>query len=277
MGTEPRQDEYPKRMARLAAATRRFDANPALVEAARTARAAVLPGDARYGDELSTAEQRPSQVLARRLADVGAREPRASRELGLGILQMWQAFSESVGRGAGTEQLAVMFTDVVGFSSWALEAGDELALELLREVAAAVEPAVLAHGGRIVKRLGDGHMAVFLHAGSAVDAAFEAQRTLAAVSVGGHTPQLRVGVHVGRPRRLGSDYLGVDVNVAARLMQAARPDTVLVSGPALAQLDTTALEVKPLRRFRAKGAPRDLGVSAVTPRSATEDPARGRA
>lgn len=266
MGTEPRHDDRPKPMTRLAAATRRVDANPTLVEAARTARAAILPGDARFGDELSTAEQRPSQVLARRLAEVGAREPRASRELGLGMLQMWQAFSESVGRGAGTEELAVMFTDVVGFSSWALEAGDELALELLREVAAAVEPAVLAHGGRIVKRLGDGHMAVFLDAARAVDAAFEAQRALAGVSVAGHTPLLRVGVHVGRPRRLGSDYLGVDVNVAARLMQGARPGTVLVSDAALAQLDTAALEVKPLRRFRAKGAPRDLDVSVVAPR-----------
>lgn len=266
MGTEPRQDDRPKRMTRLAAATRRVDRNPSLVEAARTARAALLPGDARYGDELSTAEQRPSQVLARRLAEVGAREPRASRELGLGVLQMWQAFAESLGRGAGTEELAVMFTDVVGFSSWALEAGDELALELLREVAAAVEPAVLEHGGRIVKRLGDGHMAVFLGAAQAVDAAFAAQRRLADVRVGGHTPQLRVGVHVGRPRRMGSDYLGVDVNVAARLMQGARPGTVLVSASALAQLDAEALEVRPVRRFRAKGMPRDLAVSAVSPR-----------
>lgn len=272
MGTEPRQDEPPgaptRRARRVAAATRRLDANPALVEAARTARAAILPGDARYGDELSTAEQRPSQVLARRLAETGEREPRASRELGLGLLQVWQAFSESLGRGAGTEELAIMFTDLVGFSSWALEAGDELALELLREVAAAVEPAVLAHGGRIVKRLGDGHMAVFLDARRAVDAAFDAQRRLADIRVGGHAPQLRVGVHVGRPRRLGSDYLGVDVNVAARLMQAARPGTVLASDAALAQLDTTALEVKRLRRFRAKGAPRDLDVCAVAPREA---------
>lgn len=260
MGTDRQQP----RLARVAAATRRIDASPGLVEAARAARAAILPGDARYGDELSTAEQRPSQVLARRLAATGQEEPRASRELGLGMLQVWQALSESVGRGAGTEDVAVMFTDLAGFSTWALEAGDELALELLRAVAAAVEPAVLAHGGRVVKRLGDGHMAVFPDAPRALEAAFAAQRGLADVAVAGHTPQMRVGIHVGRPRRIGSDYLGVDVNIAARVMDAARPGTVLVSAPALAGLEADTLQVKRIRRFRAKGAPRDLDVFAVT-------------
>lgn len=263
MGTEPR----PKRWTRLSAATRRLDTSPGLIEAARTARAAILPGDARYGDELSTAEQRPSQVLARRLTEVGEREPRASREVGLGVLQVWQALSESVGRGAGTEELAVMFTDLVGFSTWALEAGDELALELLREVARAVEPAVLEHGGRIVKRLGDGHMAVFLTSERAVAAAFDARERLAQIDVGGYDPRIRVGIHVGRPRRLGSDYLGVDVNIAARLMDAARAGTVLVSAPALAGLDTETIDAKRLRRFRAKGTPQDLDVFVVSPRS----------
>ena len=53
----------------------------------------------------------------------------------------------------------------------------------------------------------------------------------------------------------------------AYTMQGTRPGTILVSDAALAQLDTEALEVKRLRRFRAKGAPRDLDVCAVAPRS----------
>ena len=52
--------------------------------------------------------------------------------------------------------MAVMFTDLVGFSSWALKAGDEPALELLRQVGACVETIIAKHDGRIVKRLGDG-------------------------------------------------------------------------------------------------------------------------
>jgi class 3 adenylate cyclase len=54
--------------------------------------------------------------------------------------------------------IAILFTDLVGFSAWALKAGDAAMLELLREVGTAQEAAGLARGGRIVKRLGDGLM-----------------------------------------------------------------------------------------------------------------------
>lgn len=70
--------------------------------------------------------------------------------------------------------MALLFTDLQGFSSWALQAGDAATLELLREVGIAKESAVLAHGGRIVKRLGDGLMASFLTAEAAVQAALRA-------------------------------------------------------------------------------------------------------
>jgi adenylate cyclase len=271
MGIEPRDTPSApappaaKRLARVAAATRRIDTSPGLIEAARTARETILPGDPRHGDELSTAEGRPSQVLARRLAETGHRTPRASRELGLGALQVWQAISESIGRGAGTEHLAIMFTDLVGFSSWALKAGDDLALELLRDVAAVVEPEIRSHGGRVVKRLGDGTMAVFTEAQSALNAGLAAQRSLAGVEVAGHRARMRVGVHYGRPRKLGEDYLGVDVNIAARVTDAAKAGEVLLSGPALAAVDLSALSAKRRRGFRAKGAPRDLDVYAVAP------------
>lgn len=52
--------------------------------------------------------------------------------------------------------MALLFTDLVGFSSWALHAGDAAVLELLREVGTEVEAVIARHDGRIVKRLGDG-------------------------------------------------------------------------------------------------------------------------
>ena len=51
------------------------------------------------------------------------------RELGLGALQAWQALSEAQRRGRGRVDVAILFTDLVGFSSWALEAGDDAALD----------------------------------------------------------------------------------------------------------------------------------------------------
>jgi adenylate cyclase len=152
----------------------------------------------------------------------------------------------------------------VGFSSWALEAGDAAALELLREVGTAVEGAVLAHEGRIVKRLGDGLMATFLSANQAVEAALDAQRAVQEIELDGYRPRLRAGVHWGRPRKLGGDYLGVDVNVAARVADAAKPDQVLISDAVLRRLHADGLRTGRVRRLKAHGAPRDLQVTQVT-------------
>ena len=221
-----------------------------------------MPGDPELGDELSTAGDRPTQILARFLAETGDRAS-ATREIGLTAIQVWQALSESTGRGRGTEDLAILFTDLVDFSSWALTVGDELALRLLRGVAAATEPTIRDHRGRIVKRLGDGHMAVFGESAAAVDAALEIQARIGEVEVDGHRPQIRAGVHCGRPRKVGGDYLGVDVNIAARVADAAGWGEVLVCEPASAGIDTEGLKVKRLRWFRAKGAPRELAVYAV--------------
>src|SRR4051812_39742813 len=175
-----------------------------------------LPGDSALGDALSTAGDEPSLVFARRLSELGAERPSATRELGLGALQVWQALSEVQGRGRGDREYTILFTDLVDFSSWALEVGDEATLELLRRVGREEESAVMGHGGRVVKRLGDGAMAVFDDPCSAVDAAHEAQGRVAAVDVDGYHPRLRAGLHLGRPRRIGGDFVGVDVNVAAR-------------------------------------------------------------
>jgi adenylate cyclase len=240
-----------------------LDTQPALLAAARRLRRR-LPGDETFGDPLSTAGVTPVQVLAR---SVSAVRPERSfvKELGLTALQVWQSLSEATGRGHGDLELAILFTDLVDFSSWALEVGDAAALELLGEVGAVVEAAVIAHAGRTVKRLGDGLMATFLTAQGAVDAALEAQAALQHVELDGYRPRMRAGIHWGRPRRLGGDYLGVDVNIAARVGEAAKADQVLVSDRALARLDLLRLQTGRHKRLRAHGAPRDLRVATVSP------------
>ena len=223
----------------------------------------LLPGDAELGDPLSTAGDEPPQLLARRLAEVTGTRPSVTREVGLGAIQIWQAFSESAGRGRGDQELAILFTDLVEFSAWALEAGDEAALELLRRVGRVEEDAVCDHGGRVVKRLGDGAMAVFPDARGALDAARAARARIAELRVDGYTPRMRAGLHVGRPRKIGGDYVGVDVNVAARVAAAASADQILVSGAVCERVAGDGLEFKRRRRFRAKGAPKELEVYSL--------------
>ena len=237
-----------------------------------------LPGDERYGDPLSTGGERPSEVAGRQLAELTAGSPGVLRELGLGAVQVWQALAEVQGRGRGDLELAIVFTDLTGFSKWALEHGDAVAVELLRDVTEVLEPALAEHGGTIVKRLGDGVMAVFADPQAAVDGVLDARERVGGLDHAGHRPRLRAGLHVGRPRRLGADYLGVDVNVAARLVDAAAADEVLASDALLSRIDTGRLRTKRKRWFRAKGTPKGLQVFSLQPapelRGTGPEPAR---
>ncbi len=264
---EPSAEGPPRRRARgtLGERVRRTDSKPGLVATAKRIRQ-FLPGDERYGDALSTAPGRGPDRLGRLVREAQAERPSAMRELGLGALQAWQALSEAQGRGRGTAELAILFTDLVGFSSWALEAGDEIALELLRRVAEAEDAAVSSHGGTLVKRLGDGSMSVFGSAGGAVSAALAAQASVGQIEIAGHSPALRAGIHLGRPRRVGHDYLGVDVNVAARVAESAKGGGVLVSQAARERLDDARFSFGRSKRLSAPGAPRGLSVCQVTAR-----------
>jgi class 3 adenylate cyclase len=76
-----------------------------------------------------------------------------------------------------------------------------------------------------------------------------------------------VGIHTGRPQRIGSDWLGVDVNIAARVMERATRGELVVSQATLERIpdeefDSLGVTAKRIRRqvFTAKqdGVPADL-------------------
>lgn len=239
--------------------------DPRLIAAARALRK-VLPGDSRLGDDpLSVAGDKQSQVLGRKLTEATAERPSLLREAGLTALQVWQAMSQTMGRMPVKADLTIAFTDLVDFSRWSLRAGDAAAVELLREVSAAIEPPVSSHAGEVVKRLGDGMMAVFVEPADGLAAIFEAQERLAGVRSGDYAPRLRAGLHLGRPERVGDDYFGVDVNVAARVAEAASGGEVLVSGRVLSELEAGVVQARRKLLFRAKGVPADVKVYSVRP------------
>jgi adenylate cyclase len=248
---------------RFAAAVQRYNRSPKLVGWVRRTRERTL-GDDEFVDHLSTARGRPADRAARQLVSLRGEEHGFAGEVGLTALQAWQRLAESQDRGRGKVDVAILFTDLVGFSSWALEAGDRSAVRLLREVSEAIEPPVLERQGEVVKRLGDGLMAALWDAPSAIETAFAAAERLAPIEVDGYRPVLRTGIHLGRPRKLGGDYFGVDVNVAARLADAAKPGEILVSDRVLDRLDPVMAEAKK-RRFSAKGAPKGMSAYAIRP------------
>jgi adenylate cyclase len=248
---------------RAGEAARRADHNPRLQGAARRLRAA-LPGDAHFGDPLSLGGSRHTEVAGRTVVELTGNRPGVMREFGLGGLQVWQAFREKLGAGSGEHEVTLAFLDLAGFSSWALSAGDDEVLRVLREVSDAWEPPITAAGGTVVKRLGDGLMAAFAVPEHAVDAVLDGRDRLASVRVDGFVPRMRAGLHLGRPRRVGGDYLGVSVNVAARIGERAKANEILVSGDVLAQLDSERFQARRRRYLsKSKGAPEDLAIYQI--------------
>ena len=257
-----------------AAWLRNTNRSPDVVAAIRRARR-ILPGDPEFGDPLSTAGEGGPQAAARVADRLMPNRGAATREVSLATLQVWQALTERVSGRPADGEVSVVFTDLVGFSTWALQAGDEATLRLLRRVAQAAEPPLLDAGGHIVKRMGDGMMVVFTDALTAVRATIAARDAVKSVEVDGYTPRMRAGIHTGRPQRLGGDWLGVDVNIAARVMERATRGELIVSEKTLQEIPVTELEslgvtVKRVRRQvfgpRQTGVPPDLVMYRLTSR-----------
>jgi class 3 adenylate cyclase/TolB-like protein len=128
---------------------------------------------------------------------------------------------------------AILAADVVGYSRLmgSNEVGTLRALKILRKEV--VEPALAAHGGRVVKLTGDGILIEFASAVDAVAYAVEVQRAMArrnAALPPDRRIEYRAGVNIGDVIVDGEDIYGDGVNVAARLEALAEPGGIWISG-----------------------------------------------
>ncbi len=131
----------------------------------------------------------------------------------------------------------VLFTDVVNSTTLTQSLGDKAALAILGVHDTIVRDALSTLGGREVKHTGDGIMASFVSAASAVRCAIQIQRELdkhAQVNPE-HPLKVRVGAAAGEPVEKNNDLFGSTVQLAARLCAHAQPEQILVS-TAIAEL-----------------------------------------
>jgi class 3 adenylate cyclase len=127
---------------------------------------------------------------------------------------------------AGERALAtVLFTDIVGSTERAREVGDRRWGELLDTHDRLARELVGQLQGRLVKSTGDGILALFDRPGRAIRCATGLRDRLRGSGV-----QVRAGVHTGEVQLRGDDVGGIAVHFAARVMAAAAPGEVLVSG-----------------------------------------------
>ncbi len=167
--------------------------------------------------------------------------------------------------GDTTERsLAVLFSDVRGFSAIAEKRTPAEIFALLNECYARLGPAIRDAGGFVDKYIGDGIMALFpTGAEAALRAAIAMQRALEE-EVGGEALRVGVGIHLGptmlgtlgEPDRFDATVISDTVNVASRIEGASKQlgAKLLVSRGLVESLeDPAAFSTRPLGRIQLKG------------------------
>jgi adenylate cyclase len=152
--------------------------------------------------------------------------------------------------------LAVGFADLVGFTAISQQLDEaELAAMVDRFEALAYEQ-ITRHGGRVVKMIGD---EVMFSADVPAGAAEIALALVAAYAGDAALPEVRVGLALGPALSFEGDLFGPTVNLASRLVNIARPGTVLISESLAERLRTVpAFTLRSLRPLRLKGIGRAL-------------------
>ena len=189
---------------------------------------------------LGVKSRRASQLLMRQ-ADLAAERANLSRYLPPSMVDELAHRNEPMG-GVRSQEVAVLFADIVGFTRYAESHTPDDVIALLRDFHAALEEVVFSHGGTLDKYMGDGLMASFgtpnaspHDAANAIATAFAMQESIGRLNAeragkGLEPIRLSVGVHygpvimgdIGNARRMEFAMLGDTVNVASRLEAATR-------------------------------------------------------
>ena len=127
--------------------------------------------------------------------------------------------------------LAIMFTDVVGYSALS-QRNEQLAQELLEEHRALLRPLFARFNGTEIKTIGDAFLVEFHSALEAAQCAIEIQRALAKRNTDAPADrriEIRIGIHIGDVVHRGGDVYGDGVNIASRIEPLAGAGGICVS------------------------------------------------
>ena len=227
--------------------------------------------------------QRSNALLIRQAA-LAAERANLSRYFPPSMVDELASARSDVG-AVRSQEVAVLFADIVGFTQLAERETPETVMQLLRRCHGVMEHAVFANGGTLDKYLGDGVMATFgtptvspTDCANALAAARDIVTGMASANAelaAAGLPPLRisVGIHfgpailgnIGTERRLEFATLGDTVNVASRLEAATRTlDCRIVASDAVmsrAGNVRDGFRAVPALGLRGRDAPIDVWVA----------------
>jgi len=154
----------------------------------------------------------------------------------------------------------VVFTDLVDSTARLSALGDERWQALLAEHQAVVRRHLEAFRGREVKTTGDGFLATFDSPARALKCALAIRAGVEALGL-----EIRAGIHTGECEVLKGDVSGIAVHLAARVLGAAAPGEVLVSGTVRDLLLGSELHFEDRGRHKLKGIEGEWQLFAAQP------------
>ncbi|MFP4074441.1 MAG: adenylate/guanylate cyclase domain-containing protein [Actinomycetota bacterium] len=132
---------------------------------------------------------------------------------------------QTPGPAPQTSLATIVFTDVVESTKAVADLGDRKWRSFLETLYDVIGSQVAQFGGRIIKTTGDGMLSVFDGPARALSCSLAVRDRLRSLDT-----QMRTGIHTSEVEFAGDDVVGVGVHIAARLMAAASPGQIVVSG-----------------------------------------------
>jgi adenylate cyclase len=166
-----------------------------------------------------------------------------------------------VGSAAGEIITTVVFVDLSSFTPLTEAMGDESAAAVVNRFSEIVRSAVASHRGQVVKQIGDAFMLVFPQAPDAVGCAMAIDEVVTAEPA---FLAVRMGAHTGSVLYREGDYIGANVNLAARVAASANRHQLLVTKAVKESYgDRGEVEINPIGARRLKGVAADVELFEV--------------
>ncbi len=162
-----------------------------------------------------------------------------------------------------TANLAIVFTDIEGFTERTSRQSYEENARMLRIHDALLEPLFKAFGGKKIKTIGDAFLVVFESPTSAVLCGMAIQDRLWSYNQRASREdqiRIRVAVAQGEVRLEKGDVFGEAVNVAARLEGLAKPGEVLFTEAVYLVMNRAEVPAAPHGEHTFKGIPEPVKV-----------------